>query len=617
MQLLLCSGNNSEESPEAFWGHEMGWEALLTLAVVLVIFVGLAREVASDAVLLGGAVLLAIAGVITPGELLAGFANEGMATVAALFVVAAALKETGALEHIGRVVLGHAQDERGVLTRMSVVVTTISAFMNNTPVVAMLLPVLMSWCRKHQVQPSRVLMPLSYLTILGGMCTLIGTSTNIVINGLLIEAAETRTDLSPLGLFDLAWVGVPCAIVGSIFLITMGRWLLPARKDVLVQMRESMREYMVDMRVEPGCRLAGLRVEEAGLRHLQGLFLVELVRNEEVISPVGPNQLIESGDILAFAGSVSTIVELERIPGLVPVADEGYEREARRRRGRLLCEAVISNQSPLVNKSIRDADFRAAYNAAVVAVHRGGERLKGRVGDIVVRNGDTLLLQTGPNFSRAHRDNPDFILVSDVRDSRAARHERSTLSLVILGILVVLLITDPWGTAISALIGAGLMVVTRCISMTDARQSLDWQTLITIGASFAIGAAMEASGLVTAVSQVLVPNPGALPPIIVVLVIYLMTNVATELISNNAAAVLMFPFAVNLADNLDVSPLPFVMAVTFAASAAFALPLGYQTHLMVYGPGGYKLGDFLRVGLPLNIIICLCAVTLIPLVWPF
>lgn len=592
-------------------------DAWITAAVVVFLFVGLAKDFAPDVLLLGGAVVLAVAGVITPKEALAGFSNEGMITVAALFIVAAALKETGALERLGRILLGRANTERGVIARMSVVATGISAFMNNTPVVAMLLPVLIGWCRRHRVSPSRVLIPLSYLTILGGVCTLIGTSTNIVVNGLLQDTAKVRPDVHPMALFDFAWVGLPCAIVGTVYLLLIGRRLLPERKDLLDPLGESMREYMVDMRVEPDANLVGKRVQEAGLRHLPGLFLVEIARGNEIISPVGPDQMIEAGDVLAFTGSVSTIVDLERIPGLVPVADEGYEAEARRRRGSLMCEAVVSNRSPLIGKSIRDANFRATYNAAVIAVHRGGERIKGRVGDIVLRNGDTLLLQTGPHFVRAHKDNPDFFLVSDVQDSRPTRHERSTLSLLLLGVLVVLLVTESYGTAIAALIVAGLMIVTRCISPTDARQSIDWQTLITIGASFAIGGAMEKSGLVAAISNTIIPDPKALSPLVVLAILYVMTNFATELISNNAAAVLMFPFAITMADNLERDPQPFVIAVTIAASCAFTLPLGYQTHLMVYGPGGYKLVDFIRVGLPLNVVVGITAILLIPVIWPF
>ncbi len=595
----------------------MGWEGWFTLVVVAFIFAGLAKEIASDVLLLGGAVVLTVAGVISPKDAFAGFANEGMITVAALFVVAAALRETGALERIGRLLLGNTSTERGVLLRMSVIVSGISAFMNNTPVVAMLLPVLMSWCKRHGVSPSKLLIPLSYLTILGGTCTLIGTSTNIVVNGLLEKAAPDNAALTPMGLFDLAWVGVPAAIVGTLYLVFIGVRMLPERKDLIVRVGESMREYMVDLRVQPDCRLVGQRVDEAGLRHLPGLFLVELVRGRQVISPVTPDQIIEKDDILAFTGSVSTIVDLERIPGLTPVADEDYEEAARQRRWSTMSEAVISSKSPLIGKSIRSSNFRATYNAAVVAVHRGGERLKGRVGDIVLRNGDTLLLQTGTHFSLAHRDNADFFLVSEVEDSRPTRHERSTLSLGLLAILVVLLLSEYWGTAISALVVAGAMVVTRCISTVEARRSMDWETLVTIGASFAIGAAMEKSGLVEAVSATIAPDPAALSPWLLLAIVYIMTNVATELISNNAAAVLMFPFAVNMATNLNVQPMPFVIAVTVAASAAFTLPLGYQTHLMVYGPGGYRLTDFVRVGLPLNVIVGVITIALIPLVWPF
>jgi di/tricarboxylate transporter len=593
------------------------WHGWITVCTVIVIFIGLAKDFAPDVLLLGGAVLLTAIGVITPKEAFSGFANEGMITVAALFVVATALKETGALERMGSVILGRANTERSVIVRMSVIVGGISAFMNNTPVVAMMMPVLMGWCRRHSVAPSKVLIPLSYLTILGGVCTLIGTSTNIVVNGLLTEAAKDHPGLEPMGLFDLAWVGVPCALVGTVYLLVVGRRLLPERKDVLEQVGESMREYMVDLRVQPGCPLAGKRVSEAGLRHLPGLFLVELVRGQQVISPVAPDQIIEADDILTFTGVVSTIVDLERIQGLVPVADDAYNAEARQRRWSTLSEAVISNKSPLIGKSIRDSNFRATYNAAVVAVHRNGERLKGRVGDIRLRNGDTLLLQTGPNFAAAHRDNADFFLVSAVEDSRPTRHERSTLSIVLLGVFIVLLVSEVFSTAIAALLIAGAMVASRCISVSDARQSVDWQTIITIGASFAIGAAMEASGVVSLISGMVVQEGAALPPWVVLLIVFVVTSISTEIITNNAAAVLMFPFAVRMADNIGASPTPFVVAVCIAASAAFALPIGYQTHLMVYGPGGYRLTDFLKVGIPLNILVCIVSMIVIPLVWPF
>lgn len=603
----------------------LGWEAWLSIGVVLVILIALAREMApTDALLVGGAVILGLTRVITPQEVFAGFSNTGMLTVAGLYVVVAALRETGALNTMGSLLLGKTTTERGVFLKMSAAVTTISAFLNNTPIVAMMLPILMGWCRKNSVSPSKLLMPLSFLTILGGTCTLIGTSTNLVVNGLLIDASknaaadvELANSLRPMTLFELSYVGIPCAIAGILYLFFIGRRLLPDRKDLIERLGQNAREYLVNMRIAQGCKLIGKRVEEAGLRHLQGLFLIEILRGDEVISPVGPDQVMHEGDMLTFTGVVGHIVDLEQIPGLIPAGDETYQEHASTRRGIQLCEAVISGTSPLIGVNIREANFRSLYNAAVVAVHRGGERLKGKLGDIILRNGDTLLLQAGANFAKAFRNHPDFFLVSSVEGTRPIRHDKMWLSLALLAVFVVLLTTEIVDTAIAAFLVAGLMVASRCISANDARRSVDYQTLITIGASFAIGKALMTSGAVHGIAETLVHSMGSYGPHAVLFVVYAMTLMTTELITNNAAAVLMFPFAVELARTLGVDPRPFAMAVTMAASNAFSLPLGYQTHLMVYGPGGYKFRDFVRVGLPLDIICLIVAVALIPYVWKF
>ena len=597
------------------------WQALFTVIVLASVLVGLVRNYSPDAVLLGGTVVLTLTGIISPGQAFAGFSNEGMLTVAALFIVAAALRETGALDTIGGIVLGRAKTERGVMLRLAASVTGMSAFLNNTPIVAMFIPILTRWCAKNGISPSRLLLPLSYLTILGGTCTLIGTSTNLVVSGLLKQYMDAdpshSANLAPIGLFELSWVGVPYAIIGSVYLLFVGYRLIPDRKDFLEQMSQSAREYLVDIRVEPGCTLIGKSVEEAGLRRLRGLFLIEILRKEEVISPVRPDQTLSEGDVLTFTGEVNTIVDLERIQGLVPIADEGYEAHALKRRGRMLCEAVVSATSPVVGKTIRDSDFRARYNAAVIAVHRGGERLHGRVGDIVLRAGDTLLLQTGPHFLSVHRNDPDFYLASGIEDSRPVRHDKAGLSIGLLVVLIVLMATGFISIVTAAFVVAGMMVVTRCISAGDARKSLDWQTLVTIGASFGLGKALENSGLVTVVAEFVVGNVGAWGPYALLAGIYLMTSITTEAVTNNAAAVLMFPFAVAIANQYGVNPRPFVMAVMFAASASFMSPIGYQTNLMVYGPGGYRFTDFLRVGFPLELILWTSAVILIPIMWPF
>lgn len=597
----------------------MGWEAIFCYVILITVFAALAKGLAPDATLVGAVLLVTLAGIISPEEAFAGYSNTGMLTVGALFVVAAGLRETGALDRVGALMLGTAMTERSVLRRLSFTVTGMSAFLNNTPIVSMFIPIIIDWCKKRGAAPSRLLLPLSYLTILGGTCTLIGTSTNLVVQGLLQQtvAADPSAEatLYPMSFFELAWVGIPYAVIGSLYLYFIGYRLLPQRKDPLDRLSESYREYLANMRIEEGCRLVGQQVQEAGLRQLPGLFLIEIVRGEEIVAPIAPDQVLHAGDVLTFTGAVSTIVELERIPGLVSVADGGYE--SRTTRDRMLCEAVVSNTSPVQGKTIRDADFRATYNAAIVAVHRGGERLKGRVGDMVLRAGDTLLLQTGPHFVRAHRNNPDFLLISGVDNSRPYQHEKGPVSLALLIVLILLMASTVVPIVVAAFLIAGLMIATRCISVSEARQSVDWQTLITIGAAFGLAKALDNSGGVAIIADVAAASLGLWGPIAILIAIYVLTSMVTEVVTNNAAAALLFPFAVAIAAELDVSARPFVMAIAFAASASFITPIGYQTNLMVYGPGGYKLTDFVRVGLPLNLILTVVAALLIPLIWPF
>ncbi|HOJ31972.1 MAG TPA: SLC13 family permease [Candidatus Hydrogenedentes bacterium] len=596
------------------------WQALVTLVAVALAFVGLALNLAPDAMLLAALLIVLLAGIVSPQEAFQGFSNEGMLTVAALFVVSAALRETGALDLLGRWVFGKARQERGALVRLAATITPLSAFLNNTPIVAMFIPVVMEWCKKHRVPPSRLLLSLSYLSILGGTCTLIGTSTNIVVNGLLAEASRTheafRETLRPMSLFELSYVGVPYAVIGVLYLLFIAPRLLPARKDLVEQFAEASREYLVNMKILSGCRLIGSTVEEAGLRHLPGLFLIEISRGDQLIAPAPPDTVLKENDILTFTGVVDTIADLERIPHFVPLAQEESPSPLKNA-PRMLTEAVVSPRCPCIGKTIRDADFRALYNAAVVAVHRNGERLQGKVGDIVLRAGDTLLLHTGPHFARAHRNNPDFLLVGAVEHARPVRSEKVLVSLLLMGLLIVLMASGKVSTLTAAFLVAALMVGFRCISVADARQSVDWQTLITIGASFGLGKALEKSGAPAAVAEWLVATSGNWGPYAVLACVYIGTGVVTEMITNNAAAVLLFPFAVAIANSLGVSPRPFVMAVIFAASASFITPIGYQTNLMVYGPGGYRLGDFVRVGLPLHLVLWVAATVLIPSAWHF
>jgi di/tricarboxylate transporter len=347
----------------------MTWEGYFCLGTVAVVLAGLAANIASDALLLGAVILVTMAGIVTPEEAFSGFSNPEMLTVGALFVVAAALRETGVLDTAGRWIFGRAKSERTALFRMAASVIPMSAFLNNTPIVAMFIPVVTGWCKKNHVAPSRLLLPLSYFAILGGTCTLIGTSTNLVVNGLMRQTSETNPlfheSLRTMTLFEMSYVGIPYALVGAAYLLFAGRHLLPVRRDFFEQLRDSSREYLVNLEVQPACRLVNQAVEDAGLRRLPGLFLVEITRGEQVFSPVPPNQVIQAGDTLTFTGITATIVDLDKIAGLVPVGGEGYEAHAINQRGRVLCEAVVSGTSPCVGKTVRDASFRAAYNAAM------------------------------------------------------------------------------------------------------------------------------------------------------------------------------------------------------------------------------------------------------------
>ncbi len=591
----------------------MGFEAWLTLAVVLVVLVVLVWDLAPpDMLFLGATAFFAACGIITPAEAFSGFSNSGMLTVALLFVVAAGLRDTGALDFVGQHILGRARTAQSAMGRLAFAIVPMSAFLNNTPIVAMFVPVVLDWCRKHSVSPSKLLIPLSYLTILGGTCTLIGTSTNLVVNGLMIE-----NGLPGMSLFEIGRVGLPYAVVGVAYLLLCGRWLLPERKELLEQLGESRREYMAEMLVQPGCRLAGQSVERAGLRQLHGLFLTAIERGEETLAPVGPESVIQTGDRLVFTGIVSSIIELEKIPGLVPVADSGFEASPRKQQQHRLCEAVISESSPLVGKTIRGADFRATYGAAVLAVHRGGKRLEQKIGDITLQPGDTLLLQVRPHFLRAYRHDPAFYLISDVADWRPIRRDRAWIAVGLFLTLLVLMTTGWVDGLVAAALVAVLMVAAGCLSSGDARRSVDWQVLITIAASFGVGAALQNSGAATAIASTLVNSTESWGPIAALAVIYLLGSLITEVITNNAAAVLIFPFCLETARLYNVDARPFVMALVLAASASFMTPIGYQTNMMVYGPGGYRFTDFLRIGAPLNFLLWPVAVILIPIAWPF
>jgi di/tricarboxylate transporter len=401
---------------------------------------------------------------------------------------------------------------------------------------------------------------------------------------------------------------------------------LPNRVDLLESIGEYRRDYLVEMLVLENCRLVGQTVEQAGLRNLPGLFLIEIDRRNEVITPVTPRDRIEAGDRLIFTGVVSTIVDLEKIPGLVPAVDTAYETDPASRQRRHLTEAVLSNSSPLIGSTVKEAKFRQLYNAAVLAVHRNGVRMTNKVGSIQLEPGDTLLLQTGTEFVNNFRNSRDFYLVSSVADDRPRRHDRVWVSLGLLAVLVAMLTITSWMahggaipaemTAIIAVLIALSMVGTRCLTMAQARSSFELQVLLTIAAALGLGRALEQSGAAESIAAGIISVAGDQNPLLLLVITYVLTLVFTEMITNTAVAALMFPMALAVAQKAGFVERPFIMAIALAASCSFITPIGYQTNLMVMGPGGYRPVDFLKVGLPLTVLVMATALTLIPVIWP-
>ena len=618
----------------------------IAICVTVVVFLALQlrRSVPIDLLFLGGLVTVTLTGVLDSEQALSGFSNRAVVMIAALFAASAGLRATGALDWIGNRLLGGATTERSALVRLAVTVVPSSAFILNTPLVAMMAPVVVDWCRRRGISPSRLLIPLSYFTIIGGVCTLIGTSTTLVINGKLAamqaegnQPAAIVERIGELEFFEISSVGIPMALVGIAYLLLAAPRRLPNRTELIEQFGERRREYLVEMQVEPHCPLVGKTVQNAGLRHLPGLFLIEISRAEETITPVSPRDFIKSGDRLVFTGVVTTIADLERIAGLVPAADSTFETSPADRTRRQLTEAVLSRTSPLIGLTVREADFRKRYNAAIVAVHRNGERLTNKVGSVRLEPGDTLLLQTRHEFVESHRNSHEFYLVSRVGNTTARRHDRALLaSLLFLGLIVWLTICSlwpgvlPWGNvmsnrihAIAAVAVVLAMILTRCLTTPEARSAIDLQVLLTIGAALGVGEALDRSGAASWLAASLVGGTSALgvnadwEPYVLLAVVYLVSQMFTETITNLAVATIMIPVAVYVAIEGGYDPRPFIIAVTLAASLSFVTPIGYQTNLMVMGPGGYQPRDYWRVGWPLASLLTITALLLIPWQWPF
>jgi len=588
---------------------ELGWQAWLTLGVIGLVFAALlATKAATDVVLTGAVTILMVAGVLLPKEALAGLANEGIVTIAVLYAVVAGLDATGGSTIIAERFLSRPKSVTSALMKMMFPVTFVSAFMNNTPVVAMFLPAVNDWAKQNRISVSKLMIPLSYAAVLSGTVTMISTATNLLVNGMLLQAKGHS-----MHMFELTWVGIPITIAGVLFVVATNRWLLPDRRAEIGQFGDP-REYSVEMMVEPNGPLVGKTIEQAALRQLPNTFLAEIERGGEILAAVAPDVVLRADDRLVFVGVIGAVVDLQKVRGLKPATNQIFKLDSPRS-GRCLIEAVVSHRCPIVGRSIRDGEFRSLYNAVVIAVARSGERVNDKIGDIVLQAGDTLLLEAHPSFAEQQRNSHHFYLVSRVEESSPVNYDRAYLAIAILIGMILVASFSSLGMLKSAMIAAGVMILTRCCTTVQARRSVEWKIILTVAAAFALGTAVEKSGLARAIAQELT-TAAAGDPMLSLVGIYGGTLLLTELISHSAAVSLLFPIALGTAQNLGIDYMPFVAAVTVAGSLGFATPLGYQTHMMVYGPGGYRFSDFLRVGIPMDILCWALAMLTIPMVFP-
>ncbi len=592
------------------------WEAYLSLAAAVGLLTSLALRLGpTDVLALAFLTLLVLAQDLsgsprlpTPGEAVAGFGNQGLLTIALLFAAVAGLEMTGGTKLATGWLLDGARSLRDAQLRILLPVAAVSGFLNNTPVVAALMPVVDDLAKRVGASASRLLLPLSYAAILGGMCTVLGTSTNLIIR----EEFAALTD-QEIGFFAPAAVGIPAALLGLVYMLMLSSRLIPERRPA-VSVSDDPKKYTVEMLVDPGGPLVGKTIEEAGLRSLPGLYIAEIQRGVEVV-PAKPNETLRGDDALILVGALETVVDLRKIRGLLTPDDQGRKLEIPAWR-RTLIETVVSPRCSLLGKTIREGRFRSNYNAAVVAVARGDRRLEGKIGDVRLETGDVLLLEASPSFLHRAKELRDFYLVSRVDSDAVRRHDRAWYAIAIIVALVTLAALNITSILTASLVAVMAMIGFRCCTASEARRAVDWRILIVIGATIGIGDAMRVSGAAAAIADGLVGLAGG-NPILSLALVYLATMLCTELITNNAAALIMLSVAMGTASSLNVHQMPFVIAVMIAASASFLTPFGYQTNLMIYTVGGYRVSDYLRFGLPLSLIVFAVAMVIIPIVFPF
>jgi di/tricarboxylate transporter len=579
---------------------DLGFSQAYVLVVVGFLVLSLYREWFNPALTFFIATVALLLGrVITPQELLQGLANQQIIIIFLLVLVTAGIRAASGTEVFSRLFNPNLTPKK-FLFRLMLTVSSLSSVLNNTPVVAFMIPYVKDWAQRTGHPASKFLIPLSFATILGGMITVIGTSTNLVLNGLIHQY-----ELPLLGFHDFFYLGVTVSVVGGLYLYFIGYRLLPSNPNELETLRENVKEYIIETEISGGSALIGKTVKDAGLRNLKDVFLVEIIRDEKVISPVSPDEVLEEKDALFFSGNTQSIYQLIREDnGLSVPEDQDTEPDEHFN----FVEAVIPANSELIGVRIRDSDFRKKFNASIIAIHRNGKRVPGKVGEMDLAGGDFLLLLAGDHRNNGRNHEKDLFFLSVPKKVK----EQKNKNFRVVGLLSVLLLISGvvglfplFDVTLVILIG---FVFFGALSIVEIRRELDLSLLLILVCSLALGVALEKSGAADLIAGGIIYSVQALGPVAVLASLFLVTTLLTALITNAAAVSIVFPIAMSVAEQLDLSYTPFFVAIAFAASGDFMTPIGYQTNLMVYGPGGYTFRDFFKVGSPLTLLYMLLCI---------
>jgi di/tricarboxylate transporter len=599
----------------------MTLDAYITIVILAITFALLIKGKIPPVAVFVGALTLTITFRLAPlSHSLKGFSNPGMLTIGALLMVAAGMYRTGAITLITEKLIGRPKSLIAAQAKILAPVAVGSAFLNNTPLVAMFIPVIRDLSKTCRLAATRLYIPLSYSSILGGTCTLIGTSTNLVIAGMVIDLLARKAPNTPpmreIGMFDLTWIGLPATVAGIIFMMLTSRFLLPGPKEK-DEADDVKRLFGAEFTVPSGSPLIGKTLQAMGYVKSLGFTLLELKRNNRDNVEIKPETQLQEGDVLVFSSEVESIPDLWGTKGLLPLHGSSVHEVTAYRPSHRLIEVVVSRRARSVGRQIKELPLPdSPIKVSIIAISRGGVPIEGPMSQIRVQAGDIAVLEVGEPFFHENLREVEFALVRRLTGAHIKRYDRAIYATLITVAMVVVVALGWMSMLNAALLASGAMILTGCMNLRDAGRSIDFTTLTIIASAIGLEAAVTGSGLSANVADLLTRIGGG-NPYIALSVVFLGCIAMDTMITNVASAVFMFPIGMAMAANLGVNGMPFAITVMVGASCSFISPMGYQTNLMVFGPGGYKFTDFVKMGVPLTIVVGIIAIVLAPVVWPF